>query len=427
MFWEFVAIAVALIVSGLVSGTEAALIAVNRFRIRHLADSGNVPARTVQKILTLPEDFFGTVLVINNIVNAFIALLVGSILARIIDDPLWSIVAGTGITSLIVIMFSEITPKSIANANSERWSLLVSSPLYWTMRGLKPLVWGFSVIPRNLRRLSTPDDAIGKPPLITADELRFMIDLGEEQGSVEAEQGAMLDNVFRFGEKELRDIMTPRPEIVGVTENTNLREFMEVYKKSQHTRIVIWDQEQSDVLGTVSTKDVMTSLATNQMNLDRSVTELMREPFFTPETKPLSELLITMREHGGKIAVAVDEFGTVVGVVTLTRLIEQIVGRIGEEGETPAKLYSQHGPDTVAVEGRLLLEEANEELNLGIPEGDYETVAGYFLSLEQRIPAVGDEITDGNLRIKVTAMNGNRIAWVNVTRLPTEPTTPDTR
>ena len=403
--------------SAVISGTEAAVIATNKIRIFRMAQEGDGRAKAVKRILSLPEDFFGTILVFNNVVNVLIASLIGALTARILSGSNASIFVATAVTSILIILFSEITPKSIANASATSWSLTAGKPLLWIIYATRPLVWIFTVVPKAARKIIKTDEGFGQT-LITSSELRFMIDLGEEQGTVESMQGAMLDNVFRFGEKEVRDIMTPRTEIVFVEAGDTLAKFMKIYAGEPHTRFAIWNKETDDIRGTVAVKDVMAAIAKDEAIIaDAPVESFMRSALFIPETKRLDQLFTIMRQESRKIAFAVDEFGTVSGLITLTHLVEQIVGRTGEEGERPVLRYSAVSNNVFAMDGGVTIDEANDDLRLGIPEGDYETVAGFFIDFAQKIPAVGDRLTVGHLRMRVIDMEDNRIARLRVEKI----------
>jgi len=228
----------------------------------------------------------------------------------------------------------------------------------------------------------------------------------------------MLDNIFRFGELAVRDIMTPRPEIIWVSADMTFKEFLKTYKENPHTRFPVFDEDYDDVVGILSIKDVMVSQAEGKLNKSKTVTRLMRTALFTPETKLLDDLFEDMQQSGHKIALAVDEFGGIAGLITLTRMIEQIVGRSGEEGRRPEQRFVEINENTYMVDGGMPIDEANSELNLDIPEGEYETLAGFFLEHLQSIPQIDTRIRFGNSRFQVIEMNDKRISRLRIRRTP---------
>jgi len=213
--------------------------------------------------------------------------------------------------------------------------------------------------------------------------------------------------------------MTPRNEIVWVAAGMTLREFLDLYREHTHSRFPVYEDDFDDVVGILSVKDIVRSIAEGTMDAERPVARVMSTALFTPETKPLDELFTAMQRSGRGIALVVDEFGGIAGLVTMTRLLEQIVGRTGEEGRLPEERFIVVDAHTFDLEGGMSIDEANARLELGIPDGDYETVAGFALDQMQRIPAEGDSFRRDSLRFQVTEMEDNRIVKVRVRRRAT--------
>ncbi len=419
IIWELLLIFAALLLSAVISGTEAAFIAVNKIRIRLLSLEGEKNAGAVQKILTMPEEFFAAVLILNNVLNIFIAAYIGSLTARFLGNTQSAILIATAITSGLIILISELTPKSIANAISDKWSLMMARPLLWLIIVARPLIRVFTIAPKGIRRLMRSDANLAEP-LLTAHELRSMIDLSEEQGQVESQQGELLDNVFRFSEKEVRDIMTPRPEIKTVDSEATLVNFMGIYTTTPHTRFPVLDRQKDDIIGIVAVKEVMKVIAKRGSDKQDIRGLMQNNPWFVPETQRLNDLFKDMQENGQKMAIAIDEFGAFSGLITLTRLVEQIVGRTKEEGDPPEWRFMQQSDDSFIVNGALTIEEARDDLQLEIPEGDYETLAGFFIFLVQHIPKPRETIDHGNLRMTVLQVKDNRIQRLRIEHLESE-------
>ncbi len=420
MTLSIIIIIVGLLGSAFISATEVALLGSRRFRISRLAEEGDRRADTVLKILGDHEKFFGTILLLGNIFNILVAS-VGTTLAITTigggEPSVLSTIAATVISTILVVVVGELTPKSVAALIAERWALNTARITLNLMRISAPLVWAFTLPPRGIVKLAGGREALATPA-VTSAELRLLIDQGEEAGTVEENQGTMLDNIFRFGELEVRDVMTPRPEIIWINSDTTFSEFLSTYRGRPHTRFPVYDDEHDDVVGILSVKDVMVSQAENRLDPAQPVTRLMRPAMFVPETKRLDDLFEMMQESGDKIALGVDEFGGIAGLITLTRVVEQIVGRTGEEGSRPERRFIEVNENTFVVDGGMPIEEANDELELEIPEGDYETVAGFFLEQSQSIPSEGSRIRYGNLRMQVSDMQDNRIASIRVRKMP---------
>jgi putative hemolysin len=208
--------------------------------------------------------------------------------------------------------------------------------------------------------------------------------------------------------------MTPRNEIIWVRSNTKFSEFLEMYKQHPQTRFPVYDNDFDDVVGILSVKDILTTLPKIKQQTDPTATRLMRRALFIPETKNLIDLFEEMQESGQKLALAIDEFGGISGLITYTRLIEQIVGRTGEEGRKPDKMYITINDNTYIADGGMAIVEANDEMGLDIPEGEYETIAGFFLEQVQSVPKVGTRIRVNNLRLEILEMQGPKITSVRI-------------
>ena len=417
MVLSIVIIVLALAGSAFISASEAGLLAVNRIRMRSLAAEGNRRAAAAMEVLGEHEKFFGAILLTGNILNILIASVSTALAIRLAGDSGLAVGVATAIATVLVVVFGELTPKSLATLAAERWSLTVAQAVRCLMMLLGPIVYLFTLVPRTITHLLGGHQAL-RTPSVTESELRMLIDMGEAEGTVEATQGQMLEKIFRFGETEVSEVMTPRPEIVWVNADTRFREFLEIYRTHPHTRFPVFDEDEDDVVGVLSVKDTMASLAGGELDLDQPVARIMRTALFVPETKRLDDLFDMLQQTGHKMALAVDEFGGVAGIITLTRVVEQIVGRTGEEGRRPQERFVTVSEDTFVVDGGMSVDEANDELELGIPDGDYDTVAGFVVDLLQHIPVEGERLRYYDLRMQVTKMDGRKISRITVRRGP---------
>ena len=403
-----------MLLSALISASEASIISVNKIRIKHLSQEGSRRAKVVLKIQENFEDFFATILFIGNLLNITVATVGTSLTINLIgENSVTAVVIASIVTTIAIVVIGELTPKALSTIKPEKWALITSDVVNFLMNTTRPLVFIFALIPKTLNKLfkSKNDDS---NPLVTPGELRMLIDVGEEEGTVKIDQGEMLENVFRFGETEAKEIMTPRNDIQWINYETSLKDFLEKYKYHPHSRFPIYDDDYDDVVGILSTKDVMTSLASGKINEKEVVNSIMRAPLFVPESKRLDDLFTLMRRTGNKISLIVDEFGGISGLITLTTLIEQIVGSTGEEGIRPKEKYISLGANTYEIDGAMSIDEANDQLSLNIPEGDYETIAGFIIENYQKIPEVGDKTSYDNLRITISEKQGSRISKVRV-------------
>ena len=420
MTTSIVIIVIGLLGSAFISATEAAVLGASRYRIEHRGEEGDKRAQLVVTIYQQYEKFFGTSLLVGNLFNIMVATVGTTLAISTIGDngqaTLLSTVVATGIATIAIVIVGELTPKTLAILAPEKWSLITARIVLVLMTITWPVVFAFTLVPRGIIRLLGGKDSLTSP-IVTSGELRTLIDLGEAEGTVEENTGEMLENIFRFGEMEVRDVMTPRPEIIWIRADATYRNFMEMYQVSPHTRFPVFDTDHDDVVGIFSVKDVLASLSEGSLDPDFSVINLLRQANFVPETKRLDDLFDEMQESGHKISLVVDEFGGIAGLITLSRLVEQIVGRTGEEGNKPDRRFVMVNENTFVLDGGLEIGEANDELGLEIPEGDYETIAGFFLEQAQKIPDPGTRVRFGNLRMQIGDMDGSKINSIQVRRV----------
>ena len=399
-------ILIGLLGSAFISATEAAVLGSSRYKIEHRSEEGDKRAKLLIRIFDQYEKFFGTILLVGNLFNVMVAS-VGTTLAIATigggEPTILSTIAATGIATVFVVVIGELTPKTLAVAAAEKWALITARIVLIMMTASWPVVFAFTLIPRGIIQLFGGKESMASP-IVTPGELRTLIDLGEAEGTVEENTGEMLDNIFRFGEME-------------VSADATFGQFMDSYRLSPHTRFPVFDTDHDDVVGIFSVKDVLGSISESKLDLNRPVINLMRQAHFIPETKRLDDLFDEMQESGHKISLVVDEFGGIAGLITLTRVVEQIVGKTGEEGLKPDRRFVTVNENTFELDGGLEIGEANDELGLEIPEGDYETIAGFFLEQAQHLPTIGSRVRFGNLRMQVAEMEGSKIVNIHIRRV----------
>ena len=404
-----------LLLSAFFSSSEAAFLSLQRTRVAHLVSTGAAGAARIAKMIEQPGRFLSTVLLGNNLVNVGFAAVVTVMTLSFMgeDNQGIGVVVATAVATAVLLVFGEVVPKTVAVRHAERVSLLYVGPLTWLEYLLLPLV-------AILQRISSLFDSggVSARKLITEAEFRTLIDIGEAEGALESEEAAMLESVFRFGDRQVREVMTPRTEIVFVQRGATLAEFLDTYAQNAHTRFPVYKGSMDNIVGILSAKDILSAMSSRRIDLEDSVTDVIRDAYFIPETKRIAELFEQLRQSGNQMAVAIDEHGGIAGLVTLKRLLEEVVGRVGEEGESPEDEYEVIGENTFQVEGGMSIDELNEELGIDVPGGDYETIAGFVLDVLGHIPAPGEQLERDNLKIEVTEMNGLKIEEVRLTRLP---------
>ena len=401
-----------LVLSAFFSGSETAFISLERFRVQHLVETKVRGANRVAKMIERPERFLSTILLGNNLVNTAAAALATALAISVWEES-GVLIATLGV-AVVLLIFAETMPKTLANRHAEKLSLLLVRPieliswlfapfvaiLIWISSGLTRLVGG-TLVPRSL---------------VSEEEIRTMITVGHKEGTVEETEAEMLHNVFEFGDRPVGEVIVPRPEVVSVEKGTTLADFLAIYAQSPMSRFPVYQENMDNVVGILSIKDVLMATAKGTVSDEGTIDNLIRPAYFTPETKRISELFTEMRDKNYRMCVVVDEYGGTAGVVSLSRLMEEIVGPVGDELAAAEKEYEVVDEYTFQIDGGMRIEEANEELGLSLPEGDYETVAGFVLSLLGQIPRRGQQLRYKELKIVITKMRGLKVEEILVTK-----------
>ncbi len=414
-FLYIVLVGVFLVLSGFFSSSEAAFLSVQRTRIAHLVSEGVPGAKRVADMIGNPERLLATILLGNNVVNTALAALVTVTFVAYAGEGNEEIAlaAATVFSTTVLVILGEIIPKSVAVRKAERVAFIYSYPLKWT----EYLLWPFVVLLQWISRgVNSLLGGSREQPVITEGEFRTLIDIGEAEGEFETAEAEMLENVFQFGDRQVREVMTPRTEMVAVHQGTTLREFLDIYSGDSHTRFPVYRESPDNVVGVISLKDVLRHISQKGLALEDAVTDAIRDAYFVPETKRISELFDELRTTGNQMALIIDEFGGVAGLVTLKRLLEVVVGPVGEEGESPEDEYKAIDEYTFHVEGGMDIEEVNQEIGIELPDGEYETLAGFVLDLLGHIPDEGDQFEFGDLKFEILEMQDLKIEEISVTK-----------
>ncbi len=404
------------VLSAFFSSSEAAFLSLQKSRIAHLLSEGVPGARRVSDMLNEPERLLSTILLGNNLVNvAFSALVTVLVVERVGEENEGlGVVIATVLGTVTLLILGEIIPKTIAVRNSERIAFLYSYPLKWGELLLLPFVatlhWITKVVSNWVG--GAQDDQ----PSITEGELSTLIDIGVGEGEFEEDEAERLRGVFRFGDRQVRDVMTPRTEIIFVQRGSTVKEFLKTYAEHSHTRFPVYWDTTDNVVGVLSLKDILRSLAVSGLTDKDSVTDVIRDVHFVPETKRIAELFDELRTSGNQMAIAVDEFGGVAGLVTLKQLIEDVMGRVGEEGVGTEEVLTLVGHDTYEVDGGMSIDEVRDRLELDIEEGDFETVAGWALERLGHIPTEGETFDADDVSVEIIEMDNLKIEGLRVTK-----------
>jgi putative hemolysin len=402
---------VTVVLSALFSASEAALLSVQRVKVQHMVNTGVAGARRMAAMVEHPERFLPTILVGSNLVNSAAAAL-GTIMAvELIDNEgIAAIVATLGV-AIILTIFGESIPKTAGSRLREGMALAMTTPILWLERLLYPVVAPIQAINSwvagRLGRVSAKD-------LANQEELKVLISLGRDSGAMAETEAQMMLRMLRVTNLRVCNVMTPRTDIIYVEKEMPLSQFLEFNARQYHSRFPVLDGNVDDVVGVLAARDVLQAMGKEHLKPDATVTRFMRPAHFIPETKPVSELLSEMREKGMALALAINEFGSVAGLVTFKQLVGEIVGEVKEEEEELE--FKSVDDRTYVVKGGTRIDVLNEELGLDLPLGDYSTIAGFLLSALGHIPSEGEQVHFRALNLKVTRMKGPKVEEVLVQR-----------
>ena len=412
---EVAVIVLLVILSAFFSSSEAAFLSVQRTaRLAHLVKGGMPAARRVAEMLEDPGRLLSTILLGNNLVNVAFTALITALILNVIDNRGTGLIIATVAGTTTLLLLGEIIPKTIAVRFPIGTAMLFTRPLRIVELALLPLVVVLQWASR-IADIGKRDE--GADSSITEAELRTLIDIGEAEGEFDPSEADRLERVFRFGDREVREVMTPRTEIVFVEKDTTLLEFLDIYADHSHTRFPVFKENSDNVIGIVSSKDILKGMASKTITDQEPLTDFIRDVYFVPETKRIAELFEETRRAGNQMAVAIDEFGGIAGLVTAKSLLEEVVGRVGEEGRSPEEEYEVIGTDIFQIEGSMSIDEATAELGIALPEGEYDTVAGFVLEILGHIPNQGEQFEYRDLKIEITRMENLRVGAIKLTKI----------
>lgn len=405
--WRILALVVLLALSGFFSGSETALLSLDKLRVRFLEQKGRRGADKLAKLLDDPDRLLSGILVGNNLVNIVASVISTGLFVGYFKEQ------GELLTILvltpILLIFSEVCPKTYAAQYPEKMSFFVLNPIRFVVWILTPVVLVVSSLSRFLTRLFRGEEAEGLS--VSEDEIRAIIEVGEESGAVAAEQRRMLHGIFDLSETRVRDVMIPRTEVVGLDVNANFQEVLDVVQHARHSRFPVYQENMDSIVGMVHSKKVLDFIGRTEQF---SLANISHKPYFVPESKRIAVLLQSFRKRREHLAIVVDEYGGVEGIVTLEDVVEEIVGEIHDEYDIEEVDFRQLGPGRFLVDGAVSLRTVNKRFKLELPEDHVTTLAGYLLRVMGRIPAEGDSCKEQGILLRVKRMDDRRIEEVEM-------------
>lgn len=404
---QLIILLILLLLSGFFSSAETSLTTVNKIRLRTLAEEGNRRALTVLKVTEDSGKMLSAILIGNNIVNLSAASLTTSLAYSLGGS---AVALASGILTVLILLFGEITPKTLATLHAERMSLLYAPVILLFMKLMTPLIFIINSLSMGVLFLLRVDPN-ARTDMMTENELRTIVDVSHEDGVIESEEKEMIYNVFDLGDAKAKDIMVPRVNVTFADVDSSYEELIALFREDKFTRLPIYEDSKDNVIGTINMKDLL--LFDNKKEFH--VRDIMREAYFTYEFKNISELLVEMRQASFNIAIVLDEYGDASGLITLEDILEEIVGEIHDEYDENEESIVSVNEREYIVEGSTNLDDLNDSLKLQLKSEDYDSVGGFIIEALDRLPEEGDEITtEEGIRMVVDKLDKNRVERVHV-------------
>ncbi|MCR5356130.1 MAG: CNNM domain-containing protein [Lachnospiraceae bacterium] len=413
---QLLILVVLLVLSAFYSGAETALTTASEIKLTTLADEGNKKAKRVLMLLDKKSKMLSAILIMNNIVNIAASSLVTAMALRLWKQAYVALAAG--VLTLLILIFGEIMPKTIATIHNEGLALAFSGPIMLTMKLLTPVIFIIDKISRMFLKILRIDPDQAKS-VLTEGEIRNILDASHEEGVIETGEREMIDNVFDFGDSLAKDVMIPRIEMTCVNVDANYWELKEQFEVHKYTRIPVFEESTDNIIGIVNMKDVLFYEDVNNFN----IRNIMREANFTVEYKKTSELMMEMRQNHISMTLVLDEYGDTVGLVTLEDLLEEIVGEIRDEfDEDEEDLIQEVGEREYLVDGSLKIDDINDALSLELNSENYDSIGGLMIEKLERVPEVGESVElDDGTRLTTVDMDKNHIERIRMELPEKEP------
>lgn len=405
---QLIILLVLLALSAFFSSAETALVGCNRIRIKTLAEEGNRKALILEKIFSQESKMLSAILIGNNLVNTFMAS-IASMIAYTFGG--YAVSIATFIITFLILVFGEITPKTLATRSAESIALGYAPVIYFLMKILTPVIWFinlFSSLILKLFGVKTDSQNSG----MTESEIRTILDMSHEEGMIEEDEKEMINNVFDFTDAKAKDVMIPRVHVVMANADSKYDDLISLFQQEQFTRIPIYKDNVDNIIGFVNMKDMLLLKDKNDFNIN----QILRKPYFTVENKSVSELLGEMQKNLCNIALVLDEYGELSGIITIEDIIEEIVGNLHDEyDEHEMENIKKIDDRTYHIKGYLSLHDINDALDLDLNSEDFDSIGGLLIDELGRLPSYEDKIVlPEGIELKVLKLFGNRIEEIEM-------------
>jgi len=398
------------------AASETALLFANKARLHQLAEEGNTRADAALKLAQERNRLHSALLVVENLFLVLAVVLCTVVSLHAFERTLPAVAVAAALMSVIVVLFAKLAPKGFASRDPDRLALVISLPMLAVMKLISPLA---SAVAGTAELFSGP--ATSRPlsctAVVTEEDIKAMINLGEEEGALEEEEKELLHKVFEFGDTVASESMRPRTEIISIPMTATVHQVLILVSQYGYSRYPVIEKTVDSVVGILYIKDILVAMATADVKREDPIRPFVRQAYFIPENKRVNELLPEMQRDKFQIAIVIDEFGGTAGLVTLEDLIEEIVGSIHDELDAGDKDVQIVDEKNVVVSGQAEISEVNELLGTKLQSKDFNTIGGVLFGLFGRMPRVGEQLRYKDLRFEVLELDGRKIDKIKITKL----------
>lgn len=411
---QLIILVILLIFSGLFSSAETSLTTVNIYKMKALAEEGSRRAKMVLKLMENPGKVLSTILIGNNIVNITASSLMTVVVSKLFGSPAVGI--ATGVLTILILIFGEITPKNLATIYSESFALFYAMPIKVLSVVLTPVIWLLDKLCNFIYWILRVDPN-GMNKQMTESELRTIVNVSHEDGVIEGEEKEMITNVVDFGDSIAKDIMIPRADITMAPVDASYEEILDYFMEEQYSRLPIYEENKENIIGILHMKDLF--FYQNRTEEAFSIREVMREPYYTYEYQKTSGILEELRKNSVSITIVLDEYGAAAGMITLEDLLEEIVGEIRDEyDDYEEEIIKQIDENQYEVDGGAKISDVNDALGLDLASEDYDSIGGYVIELLDHLPETGEAGQNERALFEVLEADKTRVERIRITLIP---------
>lgn len=402
-----------IILSAFFSGSETALTSITASQITKIREEDEKTADLLRNMKVNIGDILSAILIGNNLVNIGASTLLTALVIRVFGEGRPMLIS-TMVLTVVILIFGEITPKTYSSQNSVRIVKLVYKPLRALTFIMKPILFFLKQITGVIFKI-LGGNISSQNTFVTEEEIRSLVDAGEDEGLFMQEEKEMIQNIFEIDDLEVDEVMVPRVDVVAIEINASIDEMIKLSINHGYSRLPVYDESIDNIVGIIYAKDMLPLLLKEKSDI--KLKDLMREPYYVPESKKINELLKELRNQQVHMAIVLDEYGATEGVVTIEDILEEIVGDIFDEFDNEEDSIEELGYNVFRVKGDMSLEDLNEEISIELPEEEFDSIGGYVFNTLGRLPIIGDTLESEDCLIKVTGVKKRRVTEVEIKKI----------